>query len=446
MTYGTRFIDSEWCYRLPFLLQIVPGFILMVGAFILPPSPRWLAMQGRSEESLMTLAKIRRRHPDDALVQAEWLEIRGEAELHDEIRRERHPTHQSGSFKDQVALELWGWVDTLRPGCWKRTVIGILLMAFQQLVGINALIYYAPTLFEQLGLNYDDRLNLSGVANLCQLAGVFISFFFIDKIGRKPLLTFGSVGMTVCMIIVGVLTAVFSNDWPAHKPEARAAVAFLNIYMVVFGLSWGPIPWSMPSELFPSSLRAKGVAWSTVSNWLFVSFSDPFFAPVLSLIFSFGRTSSSASLFRHLLMQQVSVVVSLTEAKIVILRLILFSEGYGAFVFFACWAFVSALFAIFIVPETKGKTLEQVSRITLISHNLPQPMLTPLLQLDTLFNDRTGTADEERRTRINNRLAAEASARLAERSSAYSADGTTQQRVGKAADDDAEDQKLPSLA
>lgn len=344
ITYGTRLIDSDWSFRLPFLLQMVPAFVLLAGSLLLPPSPRWLAMQGRHDECLTTLAKLRSRAEDNVVVQAEWLGIQSETRLHEERQRERHPHLHAGGMRNKIALDAWGWLDTWRPGCWKRTLIGILLMFFQQFVGVNALVYYSPTLFEQLGFDYDNRLVQAGINNVCQLVGVLMSFFLIDRIGRKPLLIFGSFAMVACMLIVGVLTAVFGDAWPMHKPDAKAAVAFLNIYMVVFGVSWGPVPWAMPSELFPSSLRAKGVAWAVMSNW--------FFNFIIGLI-----------------------VPPLIQAT-----------GYGTFLFFAGFALLSGLFAIFFVPETMGKTLEQ---------------------LDVLFNDQTGTADQDRRDRINADLAAE---------------------------------------
>ncbi|KAE8227875.1 hypothetical protein CF326_g7215 [Tilletia indica] len=343
ITYGTRYMrGTEWAWRFPFLLQIAPGLILAAGVTLLPYSPRWLAAKGRDKECLDVLVRLRRRPADDPAVQAEFLEIRSEALLQRERKQERHPTLMDGKSSSNILLELHSWADTLKSGCRRRTIVGVGLMFFQQFVGINALIYYSPQIFEQLGLSYDSRLTMGWVANLCQLLGVIISFPLVDRVGRKPLLAFGSIGMTVCLAIVAGLTARFSSDWASHRGEGWTAVAFVFCYMVIFGMSWGPVPWAMPAEIFPSSLRAKGVALSTVSNW-FNNFIIGLITPPL-----------------------------------------IQSTGYGAFVFFAVFSFLSLFFTIFVVPETRGVTLEQ---------------------MDSLFGDSTGKLDEARIRQIEQDLA-----------------------------------------
>lgn len=127
---------------------------------------------------------------------------------------------------------------------------------------------YSPTLFKTMGLDYNMQLIMSGVVNICQLVGVTSSIWTMDAFGRRPLLLSGSMIMCLSHLIIAVLVGKFSNNWPAHRAEGWASVAMLLVYMVAFGTSWGPVPWAMPSEIFPSSLRAKGVALSTCSNWL----------------------------------------------------------------------------------------------------------------------------------------------------------------------------------
>lgn len=119
-----------------------------------------------------------------------------------------------------------------------------------------------------MGLDYNMRLIMSGVLNVTQLIGVTSSLWTMDRFGRRPLLLVGSALMFISHLIIAVLVGKFSNNWPAHRPEGWASVAMLLFYMLSFGASWGPVPWAMPSEVFPSSLRAKGVALSTCSNWL----------------------------------------------------------------------------------------------------------------------------------------------------------------------------------
>ncbi|KAL9939972.1 hypothetical protein V8E36_000677 [Tilletia maclaganii] len=336
ITYGTRFMrGTEWAWRFPFLLQIAPGILLAAGVSLMPSSPRWLASQGRDKECLDVLVQLRRRKPDDPVIQAEFLEIRSEALLQRERRQERHPTLLDGKRSSNFLLEVQSWLDTLRPGCRRRTIVGTGLMFFQQFVGINALIVNSPQIFEQLGLSYDSRLTMGWVANLCQLLGVILSFPLVDRVGRKPLLSFGSIGMTICLVIVAVLTALFSSAWDSHRAEGWVAVAFIFCYMIV-------VTWAMPAEIFPSSLRAKGVALSTVSNW-FNNFIIGLITPPL-----------------------------------------IQSTGYGAFVFFAAFSLLSLFFTIFVVPETKGVTLEQ---------------------MDRLFGDTSGKLDHTRMQQIERELA-----------------------------------------
>jgi sugar porter (SP) family MFS transporter len=266
-TYGTRHMVGEWSWRLPFLLQMIPGFILGIGISFLPFSPRWLSSQGRDDEALLVLAKLRRLPTSDSRVFQEWCEIRAEVAFKQEVNRERHPQLRVHTRADRVNLELASWMDCFRHGCWKRTMVGVGIMFFQQFVGINALIYYSPSLFETLGQGYEMQLLLSGVINCTQLLGVVTSLWTMDRFGRRPLLLTGAAVMFICHLVIAVLVGKFGSRWASFAVEGWVAVAFLFLYMFSFGATWGPVPWAMPSEIFPSSLRAKGVALSTCSNW-----------------------------------------------------------------------------------------------------------------------------------------------------------------------------------
>lgn len=124
----------------------------------------------------------------------------------------------------------------------------------------SSLIYYSPSLFEQLGQGPDLRLILAGVLNVTQLVGVSTSIWTMDAFGRKPLLMAGSVCMFISHFIIAILVGLYSSNWQAHSAAGWTSVAFLFFYMLSFGASWGPVPWAMPAEIFPSSLRGKGVA------------------------------------------------------------------------------------------------------------------------------------------------------------------------------------------
>lgn len=118
-------------------------------------------------------------------------------------------------------------------------------------MGINALIYYSPTLFETMGLDYEMQLIMSGILNVTQLVGVATSVWTMDTLGRRFLLLSGSGIMTVSHVIIAVLVGRFGQNWPAHRPEGWASVAMLLVYMLSFGASWGPVPWAMPSGKLP---------------------------------------------------------------------------------------------------------------------------------------------------------------------------------------------------
>lgn len=117
-----------------------------------------------------------------------------------------------------------------------------------------------------MGLDFNMQLLMSGALNTTQLVGVLSSLWTLDRFGRRPILMWGSAAMFICHLIIAVLVGLYDDDWPSHKPEGWTSAGFLIFYMLAFGASWGPVPWAMPSEIFPSSLRAKGVALSTCSS------------------------------------------------------------------------------------------------------------------------------------------------------------------------------------
>ena len=141
ITYGTRYMNGEWAWRLPFLLQVIPGLILGVGMAFLPFSPRWLVAKERDDEALAALGRLRGLSTEDERVRLEWFDIRAEVAFHKETSAARHPNLQSGDISSRLKLEVASWADCFKRGCWRRTQVGMTMMFFQQFVGINALIY-----------------------------------------------------------------------------------------------------------------------------------------------------------------------------------------------------------------------------------------------------------------------------------------------------------------
>lgn len=264
ITFGTRYMAGEWSYRLPFLIQIFPALLLGSCVFLLPFSPRWLASQGRDDECLASLLRLRQVPADDPRVQAEWLEIRAEVTFQREVMERRHPglvsekLSKKGGWAAAIKLELAGYVECFRHGYAKRTMVGIMVGFFQQFVGINALIYYSPSLFETMGIGYEMRLVLAGILNITQIVGVASSFYTMDAWGRRTLLIVGSAVMTVCHIVIAVLVGLYYNSWDTNVDKGWVSVAFLFIYMLFFGATWGPVTWGtffhLSSSLIPSML------------------------------------------------------------------------------------------------------------------------------------------------------------------------------------------------
>jgi MFS family permease len=131
-TYGTLNISSEWSWRLPFLIQIFPAFVLGVGIVFLPFSPRWLCSKDRDDDALVALSTLRQLPVTDRRIQREWFDIRAEVALHAEISAEKHPQLQNRTVGNRIKLEVVGWVDLFKKGCWRRTFVGSGLMFFQQ--------------------------------------------------------------------------------------------------------------------------------------------------------------------------------------------------------------------------------------------------------------------------------------------------------------------------
>ena len=132
ITFGTRYMAGEWSWRLPFLLQMVPSFVLAAGVIMLPFSPRWLVSKGRSEDAVRSLCKLRRLPPSDTRLQQELMDIQVEVQFHQEMNAEKHPGLQSPGLKNSLLLELCTWGDCFRRSCWRRTHIGVMIMFFQQ--------------------------------------------------------------------------------------------------------------------------------------------------------------------------------------------------------------------------------------------------------------------------------------------------------------------------
>lgn len=315
ITYGTRNLEGEIAFRLPFGLQMVCSTILGVGIHFYPFSPRWLALVDRSDEAMQSLARLRRLPDTDPRVQAEHRGILAEVAVQRAMQIKRHP--KAGFFK----LEILGWLDLFGKKTRRRTYVAIGVAFFQQFSGINAFIYYAPTLFQSLGQSSDMALIMSGIFNVLQLVAVAVCFTIIDHLGRRPLAIIGGVGGAVAWGIMAVLSGLYSKDWLANPAAGWSAVAMAFLFILMFGVSYAPLGWALPAEVYPNASRSKGVALSTATNWL-------------------GN-----------------FIIGLVTPPMIE------NWSFGTYVFFAAWCALAVVWAFFIVPETKGKTLEEMDAV-----------------------------------------------------------------------------------
>ncbi|KAF5560790.1 quinate transport [Fusarium phyllophilum] len=314
ITYGTRNLPGELAFRLPFGLQMVCSTVLGIGIHFFPYSPRWLALVDRSDDALLSLEKLRRLPRSDPRVDKEHIGIMNEVALQKIMQEKRHPGVGG------LNLEILGWKDLFQKKSWHRTSIAVGVAFFQQLSGINAFIYYAPTLFQSLGQSSEMSVIMSGVFNMLQLVAVTVCFFIIDKVGRRPLAIWGGIGGGTAWGIMAVLVGVYNDKWSSNSSAGWAAVAMAFCFILIYGVSYAPLGWALPAEVFPNASRSKGVALATATVWLFNFIVGVATPPMIESI------------------------------------------GFGVYIL-GSWCFLAAVWAFFLVPETKGKTLEQMDEI-----------------------------------------------------------------------------------
>jgi SP family galactose:H+ symporter-like MFS transporter len=236
-------LSEEGTWRLMVGLAAVPGLLLLAVVTPVPHSPRWLASVGRREDARAAVAKVRGEDVADATVA--------------EIDRQLAGEPQSS------------WGDLLRGGARKALGVAIGLALFQQLTGINALIYYSDDILQEAGFSTaSSQAGASLIAvGMVNVLATFIAIAFVDRLGRRPLLMAGMTGM-----LVGLIGLSVSNLYEARAGDTNTIVGSLSIiWMVVFiasfAFSLGPVVWTIISEVFPTGVRAKGMSVATASNW-----------------------------------------------------------------------------------------------------------------------------------------------------------------------------------
>ncbi|XP_022948304.1 sugar transport protein 13-like [Cucurbita moschata] len=297
INYGTSKIEGGWGWRLSLALAGVPAVLLTSGAILVDDTPNSLIERGYLEKGKSVLKKI--RGTDN--VEAEYLEIVEASRISQEVK---HPFRNLFMRQNRPPL-----------------VIAIMMQIFQQLTGINAIMFYAPVLFNTLGFGNDASLYSSVITGAVNVLSTLVSIYSVDKVGRRILLLEAGFQMLVSQTIVGVVLGLKLQDNANHLSHGMAIVVVLMVCSFVssFAWSWGPLGWLIPSETFPLETRSAGQSMTVCVN----------------MIFTFVIAQSFLSMLCHL--------------------------KYGIFLFFSGWVLVMSLFVMFLLPETKGVPIEEMT-------------------------------------------------------------------------------------
>ena len=269
-------------WRRMFLSEAFPAGAFLLLILLVPETPRQLVMKGRDERAFAVLERINGT--------AEACAVLGEIKASVRERRERLFAYGAGVI-----------------------VVGVLLSFFQQAIGINVVLYYAPRIFANMGASGDASMLQTVVMGVVNILFTVVAIFTVDRVGRKPLLIVGSTGMMIGMAALAVLS--FTDA------IGLAALVFIILYTASFMMSWGPICWVLISEIFPNTIRSGAVAVAVAAQW----------------ISNFLVSATFPSLSG-------------------------WSVG-GTYCIYALMSLLSALFVWRWVPETKGRTLEEMSRL-----------------------------------------------------------------------------------
>ncbi|KAL1963007.1 hypothetical protein VTN77DRAFT_8755 [Rasamsonia byssochlamydoides] len=327
--YGTNYIggtgstQSDAAWLVPLCLQLVPALILFVGMLFMPFSPRWLVHHGREDEARRVLAKLRSTTPEDEAVELEFLEIKAQSLFEKRSVEANFPDLAEPTVTNYAKLQFVAIGSLFKSiPMFRRVVVATVTMFFQQWTGVNAVLYYAPSIFAALGMSSNTTsLLATGVVGIVMLVTTIPMILWVDKIGRKPVLISGAVAMGACHIIIAVIFAKNQYQWPTHHAAGWAAIVMVWLFAANFGWSWGPCAWIIVAEVWPLSARPYGIALGASSNWM-----NNF------------------------------IVGQVTPDMITGLK-------YGTFIFFGLFTLLGAVFIFFFVPETKQLTLEEMDVI-----------------------------------------------------------------------------------
>ena len=288
-------------WRWMFWIELIPASIFLLALFLIPESPRYLVIKGDHQGATKVLSSL--------------MDKDGANQTVSDIKSSLSNNEEQPKLSDLVDPN----TGRIRKIVW----VGIGLASFQQLVGINVVFYYGAVLWQAVGFSEADALLTNVISGLLSIGAVMIALALIDKVGRKPLLLIGSIGMTVTL---GTVAFAFSTgeltDSGLQLSDNMGVLALVaaNAYVAFFNFSWGPVMWVMLGEMFPNQIRGSGLAVSGLFQWgtnFLITMTFPIFLTAIGL--------------------------SIT------------------YVIYSTFALLSVLFIIKLVKETKGLSLEEMN-------------------------------------------------------------------------------------
>lgn len=294
INYGTQKLHP-WGWRLSLGLAAVPAILMTVGGMLLPETPNSLIERGLHDKGKKVLEKIR----GTTNVHAELQDITDASELANSIE---HPFRNILEKRNRPQL-----------------IMAIFMPTFQILTGINSILFYAPVLFQSMGFEGNASLYSSAVTGAVLASSTLVSIATVDRWGRRPLLIAGGIQMIICQVIVAIILGLkFGSDKELSRSYSILVVAVICLFVAAFGWSWGPLGWTVPSEIFPLETRSAGQSITVAVNLLFTFVIGQSF---LSLLCAFK---------------------------------------FGIFLFFAGWITIMTIFVYLFLPETKGVPIEEM--------------------------------------------------------------------------------------
>jgi len=289
-------------WRWMFWMELIPAVIFFVALLFIPESPRYLMASGQVDKAKTVLVKL-------------YGAVEGTAKV-SEIEASLAADHHKPRLADLIDKT----TNRVRSIVW----VGIGLAVLQQFVGINVVFYYGSVLWQAAGFSESDSLLINVVSGVVSIGACFITFLVVDKIGRKPLLWIGSLGMTVTLSLVAIAFYGAPLDEQGKlmlsTEMGTLALVAANLYVIFFNVSWGPVMWIMLGEMFPNQIRGSSLAVAGLAQW--------------------GANFLITFTFPYLLASSLGL-----------------PGAYGIYAFFSAF---SIFFVLKLVKETKGKELEQM--------------------------------------------------------------------------------------